>query len=91
MRTMNTIQRMAETGRYAISDASLWPEGSSRKISSKVNSPVVIVIVFSSDRGGSENGERYMYERGIDLITSTQLTIHFLCSFTAYYNSLVGH
>ena len=81
MMTMNRIQRMAETGRYAISDASLWPEGSSRKISSKVNSPVVIVIVFSSDRGGSENGERC--ERGIDLITSIQLTIHFLCSFTA--------
>ena len=58
---MNTIQRMTETGRNSISDSeSLWPVGSSRKIESKPKSPVVIVIVFNSDRDGSENGERYM-------------------------------
>ena len=73
MRTMNRIHRMTDTGRYAISDASLWPEGSSRKISSKVSSPVVIVIVFSSDRGGSENGERY--EEGILSTSTTNNTV----------------
>lgn len=63
IRMMNTIQRMTETGRYAISDSeSVRPEGSSRKIWSKLSSPVVIVIVFSRDRGRSENGERYIYE-----------------------------
>ena len=61
IKTMNTIQRMTETGRNSISDSeSLRPVGSSRKIESKPKPPVVIVIVFNSDRDGSENGERYM-------------------------------
>ena len=61
MKTMNTIQRMTETGRNAISDASLGPEGSRRKNSLKFKSPViVIVIVFNRERDGLEKGERCM-------------------------------
>ena len=55
-----TIQRVNETGRKAIScSVSLSPLGAWRKIESKSNSPVVIVIVLMIARPGVENGERW--------------------------------
>ena len=58
------IQRVKETGGKGIScSVSLSPLGAWRKMESKTNSPVVIVMVLMIARPGVENGERC---RGMD-------------------------
>ena len=60
----NATQRMLETGRKGTSkDSSLSPSGLWRNVTSKSNSPVVIVIVFNSERATLEKGERYTKSR----------------------------
>lgn len=50
IRMIKIIHKITEIAGYPISNStSLGPVGSSLKISLKSNSPVVIVIVFSSD------------------------------------------
>ena len=62
------IQRVKETGRKGIScSVSFSPlMGAWRKIESKSNSPVVMVIVLMIARPGVENGERW---RGKEIVS----------------------
>ena len=58
IRMTKTIQRITATGGKGISSApSPAPDGSWRKIASKSNSPVVIVMTLRKERGTVENGE----------------------------------
>ena len=64
---MMITKRVKETGRKGIScSVSFSPLGAWRKIESKSNSPVVMVIVLMIARPGVENGERW---RGKEIVS----------------------
>ena len=54
---------------------SLSPVGSCRKIESKSNSPVVIVMVLSKERPGLEKGDRYIIIDNNIIIASVYNTL----------------
>ena len=58
MRMINTIHNMkAIGGKGILSESSLPPAGSWRKMASRSSSPVVIETILNSDLAGEENGD----------------------------------